>query len=65
MLYWGNDEGLTFVDRWENSTRLSASEDGEHQHVFDIDPSPPLKVRLFLKNKEGQFWSSETAEALP
>lgn len=65
MLYWGNNEGLTFVDRWENSTRLSASEDGEHQHVFDIDPSPPLKVRLFLKNKEGQFWSSETAEALP
>ena len=64
-LYWGDDEGLTFTDRWDQSAAIPGNSDGEYQHVFDIDPDHPLHTRVFLKNEQGQFWSANSKVAQP
>ncbi len=66
ILYFGSEEGLTFVDRWPHAVPISEILPGENQFVFDDpDPTKPLFARLYLKNEEGQFWSVETIVAKP
>lgn len=65
-IYWGRDEGLTFFDRWKHKAKINNPREGANQHVIrGISPKETLRVRLFLKNAEGQFWSSETLTAAP
>lgn len=62
--YHGTKEGLTFVDRWSGSMKVSNPREGENQIVIEgVDSASPLHVRVFLKNEEGQFWSRETKVA--
>lgn len=64
VVYWGSREGLTFRDRWENNARIRTASEGPNQFTLrGIDAKSPLYVRLFLKNDEGQFWSTESLVA--
>ena len=64
FVYTGGTEGLTFADRWTNKTKVAQPREGENQIVLKTLPSGrPLLIRLFLRNKEGQFWSGETVSA--
>jgi len=64
LAYHGTKEGLTFVDRWSGSMKVSNPREGENQIVIEgVDAASPLHVRVFLKNEEGQFWSRETKVA--
>jgi hypothetical protein len=63
-VFWGGEEGLTFQDRWENSTTVQNPREGSNTTVLkSASREKPLFVRLFLKNHEGQFWSLETLKA--
>jgi len=65
-VYWGAEEGLTFADRWENREPVRSPREGTNEFVIEgIDEDAPLKVRVFLRNEEGQFWSDDTASAMP
>ena len=59
-IYWGEEEGLTFSDRWEHSIDVKNSREGANNVMIDAPAGKPLFVRLFLKNDEGQFWSMDT-----
>ncbi|VGO20820.1 DUF3472 domain-containing protein [Pontiella sulfatireligans] len=59
-IYWGEEEGLTFSDRWKNSIDVKKSREGANSVMIDAPAGKPLFVRLFLKNGEGQFWSMDT-----
>jgi len=62
--YWGEDEGLTFADRWANHTTVKNPREGEN--TLELDPvGKSFRVRLLLKNDEGQFWSMDTLVASP
>jgi hypothetical protein len=62
FVYTGHQEGLTFADRWTNKTKVAQPREGRNQIVLKTSPSGrPLLIRLFLKNDEGQFWSTKTA----
>jgi hypothetical protein len=64
-IHWGTEEGLTFSDRWENSTDVKNPREGANAMTLDAPRGKPLFVRLFLKNQEGQFWSMDTLVAPP
>ena len=60
-VYWGAQDGLTFADRWEHSERLPNVKDGKNE--FTLKSATPLnnaRLRLFLKNDDGQFWSANS-----
>ena len=60
FLYWGASEGLTFADRWENKIELQKPVQGINRYVLkDVAADAPLKLRLFIRNNQGQFWSME------
>jgi hypothetical protein len=61
-IYWGDEEGLTFSDRWKNSMEVKNPREGINAITIDSPSGKPLFVRLFLKNHEGQFWSMDTLE---
>lgn len=62
LVYTGDEDGLTFADRWANKTKVAQPREGRNQIVLNTSPSGrPLLIRLFLKNDEGQFWSTKTA----
>jgi hypothetical protein len=56
-IYWGDEEGLTFTDRWEHQMDIKSPREGSNTVTL---PGKPRFVRLFLKNREGQFWSMDT-----
>ena len=60
-VYWGAQDGLTFADRWEHSERLPNVKEGKNE--FTLKSATPLnnaRLRLFLKNDDGQFWSANS-----
>lgn len=60
-IYHGEDEALTFAGRWPESERVPGVREGANQHILKgLPEGKPLKVRLLLKNGEGQFWSFDT-----
>ncbi len=63
-VYWGEDEGLTFTDRWANQIDMKNPREGGNTLELKA-VATPLRVRLFLKNDEGQFWSMDTLVASP
>ena len=66
FLYWGDEEGLTFKDRWENEIRLISLQEGKNEQIIEgIKFDSTLYVRSFLRNSDGQFWSFETASSAP
>lgn len=57
-VYWGAQDGLTFADRWEHSERIPNVKEGKNE--FTLKSATSLnnaRLRLFLKNDDGQFWS--------
>ena len=57
-VYWGTQDSLTFADRWAHSERIPNVKAGENE--FTLKSATPLnnaRLRLFLKNDNGQFWS--------
>ncbi len=63
-VYWGEDEGLTFPDRWAN--HIDMKNPCEGGNTIELDSvGKSLRVRLLLKNHEGQFWSMDTLVATP
>ena len=62
-IYWGEEEGLTFSNRWKNCLDVKNPLEGANSIVIAAPAGKPLFVRLFLKNDEGQFWSMDTLEA--
>mgnify|MGYP001492589672 FL=1 len=61
-VYWGTQDGLTFADRWEHSERIPNVKDGKNE--FTLKSATSLnnaRLRLFLKNDDGQFWSANSA----
>jgi hypothetical protein len=64
LIYWGGEEGLTFEERWEERATMREPREGENEYVIDgVPDDAPLFVRLFIKNEEGQFWSTDTLSA--
>ena len=63
-VYWGEDEGLTFAKRWANHIDMKNPREGSNTIVLD-PAGKTLRVRLLLKNHEGQFWSMDTLVATP
>ncbi len=63
-IHWGDAEGLTFAERWQNQTEAGkAIKEGENQIVLKNAPTgKAIFVRALLQNNEGQFWSSESIE---
>jgi len=62
-VFYGPEEGLTFVDRWAASSEVTQLTEGENQVVLEGVPGgQPLKVRLLLQNAEGQYWSMDTLQ---
>ncbi|MDG1896696.1 MAG: DUF3472 domain-containing protein [Fuerstiella sp.] len=62
FVYTGRTEGLTFADHWTSKAKVAQPREGKNQ--IDLKSSPAgrtLLIRLFLKNDEGQFWSTKTA----
>ena len=60
-VYWGTQDGLTFVDRWEHSERIPNVKEGKNE--FTLKSATSLnnaRLRLFLKNDDGQFWSANS-----
>ena len=60
-VYWGAQDGLTFADRWEHSECLPNVKEGKNE--FTLKSATPLnnaRLRLFLKNDDGQFWSANS-----
>ena len=58
-VYWGTQDGLTFADRWEHSEPIPNIKEGKNE--FTLKSTMPFnnaKLRLFLKNDDGQFWSA-------
>lgn len=64
ILHWGEAEGLTLAERWPHRETVTGLKEGENQFVWGgIPAGKPLRVRLLLKNHEGQFWTPETLSA--
>jgi len=60
-VYWGEQEGLTFPDRWTYSDQVESPVEGENQWEFDtVNSTKPHYVRLLLENDEGGFWTDHT-----
>ena len=60
-VYWGAQDGLTFADRWEHSERIPNVKKGKNE--FTLKSATSLnnaRLRLFLKNDDGQFWSANS-----
>ena len=60
-VYWGTQDGLTFADRWEHSERIPNVKEGKNE--FTLKSATSLnnaRLRLFLKNDDGQFWSANS-----
>ncbi len=63
-IFWGNKEGLTFAERWENSVVVNQLHEGNNQFLIkNATTIKPIYVRLLLKNQQGQFWSMETLKS--
>ena len=61
-VYWGAQDGLTFADRWEHSQRIPNVKEGKNEFALkSVAPFGNAKLRLFLKNDDGQFWSEISA----
>jgi hypothetical protein len=61
--YFGENEGLTLAERWTGKMALPAPKEGVNRATIRLDSDRPQRLRLFLRNDEGQFWSFETAVA--
>ncbi len=60
-IFWGNQEGLTFADRWENSVAVKKIQEGKNQFLIkNKTGDKQIFVRLLMTNDEGQFWSRDT-----
>ena len=60
-VYWGTQDSLTFADRWAHSERIPNVKAGENE--FTLKSATTLnnaRLRLFLKNDNGQFWSANS-----
>lgn len=64
-LYRGPSDALTFAERWAHHFESQATvQEGSQEVILEgIPASEPLLVRALLRNREGQFWSRETASA--
>jgi len=54
--YFGEGEGMTFAERWQNKTRLPTPAEGANEATIKT----AAKLRLFLRNDNGQFWAPDT-----
>ena len=64
IIYWGDEEALTFADRWKHSEVIDTPRNGKGS--FRIRNWPlgrPLWVRARVDNDEGKFWSSASAHS--
>ena len=60
-VYWGAQDGLTFADRWEHSERIPNVKEGKNEFTLkSATPFTNTRLRLFLKNDNGQFWSADS-----
>lgn len=63
--YYGDSEGLTFIDRWDHSLSLSKVDYNEGlvrvPNYFESTPNAGISYfRLFMKSDSGQYWSPNT-----
>lgn len=57
-VYWGAQDGLTFADRWGHSERIPNLKEGKNTFTLkSVTSFTNARLRLFLKNDDGQFWS--------
>ena len=60
-VYWGTQDSLTFADRWAHSEPIPNVKAGENEFTLKSDtPFNNARLRLFLKNDNGQFWSANS-----
>ena len=64
-LFFGKEEGLTFVDRWDKVSRLQLGSDPlssirVKRFFLRDDAAQPTYMRLRLMSERGQFWSPRT-----
>ncbi len=60
-VYWGAQDGLTFAGRWEHSERIPNVKEGKNEFTLkSATPFTNTRLRLFLKNDNGQFWSAKS-----
>ena len=60
-LYHGSSDGLTLPEKWMAKTELPSAAEGSNRVTIRL-PRSSKRLRLLLKNSEGQFWSLETTE---
>lgn len=62
-VYYGEREGLTFVERWPRNAVLEDVNDGwSNASLPGVQTGSPLFVRVLLENQNGRFWSSDTVK---
>ena len=61
VVYWGEEDLLTFAGRWPHSRKMPRLKEGKNRVRVEIGKTKgPLYFRLYLKNNQGQFWSTGT-----
>ncbi len=59
-LFWGQQEGLTFDYRWENSREINLSDGVIQATIEGLVPRQTYRYRLRITNDEGITWSMHT-----
>lgn len=59
-LYYGENESLTFADRWRHSKNLPTLISGDMITLDNLAPSADYYCRLLVVNDQGKMWSLDT-----
>lgn len=60
IAYFGEEEGLTLLEKWPRSVPLDPPRSGDNTVTIDIGATRPTHLRLLLQNDQGQFWTDST-----
>ena len=50
-VYWGDEEGLTFADRWANHASVSHPREGSNELICLADPTQSASAAVVLSSR--------------
>ncbi|WP_298774496.1 hypothetical protein [uncultured Shewanella sp.] len=61
LLYWGETQGLTFSERWQNVVEIDAVQSGSIRYSLqNLTPDTAYFYRIYIENDAGKTWSFDT-----